>query len=1220
MDPLIGYIEYHLSPGCGHLSWSAKSDPDEEKDISDDVSFKVGRKRPYSSSSEEVDTRCGFYFIPIGYSERNFEYDEFHLILPQNLINEAIRSILLKSTITLTAYKISNFSHQNEIEVFTNGMVGKISNETLKIETLSLFDIQKMEKQYVHIEKKRKFKKLTLRARVDSISPIITAVPSDPFALVEVYDIEHDLSLTSVIVLRGQALLMHPVILPGMDLTLREVKRKCWHIPQTFQNDETIPRRLHQRAPTHVFVVEDPRNVVIQHDSKETFTSGVSAASLETRSFPSTLKSLTCIQGKITKVQDISSKLDSDLNHIHYIILESKMRSYKLYLTYFPIAPNCCNGFRVGAFIRAMNVHPLDSYSLHLMNKKYNGKSYGSYGACLRSTVVLVACRSEIENSLNFSVDAHTFKPLLFKDIRSTYHEYEWISLARKIFATCSVPAKTVQLTLEMIISDFGCRSRNSDSCSQRNAYMEWFDHGCETIYNNKIPDSNISMCGLQGNMPFLLSPVLSLSSIKKACLDRASNALLKHLSNRESNGISNSKFTSTERADIGWTSSLNIKAKELIPMSAEGQNCNLTNLFVGGIFNDSSEEGQATLSDGKCTISLSMHHLRESSKSVPFLETGNFMCMLISSIDVSLLYLGEYSGRSHSSDANERFKIDVYHLPKIIPNNNPTLEGPSNIVRVGDHYALVSSIINFSLDNIYAMTNSMNQHELCKQDHHIPSRFITENLIEENLDAYRYCRLIRQKWKVQKIRKPFLGCNLTVACSPTSLTYHEPYHQPCTIDISLRIPIDMELVDHFSNIQSMLPKEVLQLAFAWQYVAESRIGNIIKGGWDEKIETFDKESNFEHLLYISSDTLQMGRKLSLLDVSSLRVRTVKHDIVSWSAISESLSVPFTYFGGRNVLPGVLDLRIRRALLNENGGNVRAGEAIVPNNSIYGLPSLCVSQLQNSRLFSFDWESSKKIKIPNTQISTLRFCRARAECSRCYSALVLAQKRQQQHSFWDSPFPIDNEQTTKFFSETEHRTLKCPSGCHHRFQYIKWELSANISDGSGSAKVYTERDVAILLLGKGLNFDAIEAGAWESPEGMRYQVGSKLDPELRFDIAKAKNQIIRERLSVSPDMLLTRTKRAQYLLYKHCTSSQEIFRRMDFVCQVKKRASEKLQYRLYDIRFLSSLGDTGVLESSADSNFIPFAEFVVVDCYRSFDNTSAYAKNMLETLKRNWNM
>ena len=84
MDPLIGYIEYHLSPGCSHLSWSAKSDPGEEKDISDDAPFTVGRKRPYSSSSKEVDTRNGFYFIPVGYMNHNFECDEL-LFLVHNL-------------------------------------------------------------------------------------------------------------------------------------------------------------------------------------------------------------------------------------------------------------------------------------------------------------------------------------------------------------------------------------------------------------------------------------------------------------------------------------------------------------------------------------------------------------------------------------------------------------------------------------------------------------------------------------------------------------------------------------------------------------------------------------------------------------------------------------------------------------------------------------------------------------------------------------------------------------------------------------------------------------------------------------------------------------------------------------------------------------------------------------------------------------------------------
>ena len=1217
MDPLTGYIEYHLNGECGGISWTAKPDSDEENDISD-ASLKAGQKRPYSSL-EQVETKSGFYFIPCDYNKHEFECGEFRMILPQNLIGVAIRSILRKTAITLTSYKISNFCNTPAIEVFTNGMVGEIQMEKQNLELLSLRDIQKLEEQSLQNEtKKKKSTKFTLCARVDSISPIITAEPSDPFALMEIYDVKNDATLTSVIVLRGQALIMHPVILPGMDLTLREVKRKSWRIPQAFQNNESVPYRLRQRAPNHVFVVDDPNKVVGCHNLKEAFSSGVSIEYLENRSFPSTLESLMCIQGKITAIQDIAIKSQSNLKHIHYIILESKMRLYKLYLTYYPISPNCCNGFRVGSFIRAMNVHPLDNSSLRVMkDSNSNGNSYRSFGACLRSTVVLDVCMSEIESSQQISTNVLTFRPLVFRDIQNSYHEYEWISLARKKFSFCGVAAKTVQLTLELIVTDFRCRSRNfaSSCCSRRNAYMEWFDHGCEYFYDeDKTLDSKIWSCGLQSDVYNPLPPLLSLSAIKKECLDRASRALTKYLCNDYSNRDSSINFSSHDRANIGWTASINIKGNELIPMSAKGQNYRTTNVFVGGIFNDSSEEGQATISDGKCTIGLSTYYLIESSKTVPFLQNDDFTCILISSVDVTLMYLGEYPGRRHSSDMIEQVKVEFYHLPKMNSNDNLTLEGPSNIIRIGDHFVLVSTIINFHPDKIYALKNMIHPNEMCKQDKHNMSRLLTENLVEMKPDAPRYFRLIRQRWKLQKIQNPFNGCNLTISCSPMSSTYYEPQQQPCSFDISLRIPIGVDIDEHFSIIQGILPKNVLQLALAWQYVAESRISNITLGGWDEKIDVLDTESNLEHLVCMPNDVLQMESKVSRVDVSSLRVRTVKHGEVSWTATSNSLSLPFTYFGGRTMLPGMLDLRVRRVILGEMGRICRFGEAIVPKDLIFGLPSVCLSRLQNSRLSSFNWESTKKFKIPNAQISTIRFCRARAECRRCYSALVMARTKKQQQTWLNNALPINKEE--KSFPRTEYRTLECPSGCPARFEYIKWELSANISDGSGSAKVFTERDVAILILGQGLDFDAIEAGAWRTPEGVRYQIGSKLDPELRFDIAKAQNQIRYENLDVAPDTLLTKVKRAQYLLYRHCTGSEEIYRRMDFVCQVKRRAGDEVQHRLYDVQMLSSLGDSGVIQITVDSNFVPFAEFVIVDCFRSFDNVSVCARNLLENLKR----
>ena len=103
----------------------------------------------------------------------------------------------------------------------------------------------------------------TIRATVDAISPIIAAVPSDPFALVELYQAGGCESC--IVVIKGaKALACHAGIQPGDSITLQNVKRQKWHVPSWFSKKG--PAKLASRAPTYVFVVTNPLSIVWQDD------------------------------------------------------------------------------------------------------------------------------------------------------------------------------------------------------------------------------------------------------------------------------------------------------------------------------------------------------------------------------------------------------------------------------------------------------------------------------------------------------------------------------------------------------------------------------------------------------------------------------------------------------------------------------------------------------------------------------------------------------------------------------------------------------------------------------------------------------------------------------------------------------------------------------------------------------------------------------------------
>ena len=77
------------------------------------------------------------------------------------------------------------------------------------------------------------------------------------------------------------------------------------------------------------------------------------------------------------------------------------------------------------------------------------------------------------------------------------------------------------------------------------------------------------------------------------------------------------------------------------------------------------------------------------------------------------------------------------------------------------------------------------------------------------------------------------------------------------------------------------------------------------------------------------------------------------------------------------------------------------------------------------------------------KILGITFCRAHIECASCFRVL-----------------------------NTSCRV--CPNGCSRSHATVKWEVSATIDDGTGQAKLYADRDAALLVLGNDLDSRTVE--------------------------------------------------------------------------------------------------------------------------------------------------
>eukprot|EP00978_Attheya_sp_CCMP212_P002299 scaffold4717_cov53-Attheya_sp.AAC.8 len=400
-----------------------------------------GRKRPRSpstntSSSNHTSTSCnvnnnaGFYLIV---RDGALGYTEYLLVVPQALLKLACDAARFGHKVRTSSYHsidivIPHQQQSREDSARHMAPVKILELEQLDIDSspqlddhnnagvLSLAEFFELERNNLQghnnkqaIKRPHHDRIYTIQAKVDSLSPIIAAVPSDPFAMMELYDDSNDsfCCWNAVAILKGACPLQcHPGIQPGDSIILVGVKRQRWHVPQSFAKHKDVSPRLQHRAPTHVFVVTSCNSIQWDRDYHITDTEPelLTQCDLPNRSqesslpypvppLPSTPVPLASIQGTILSTHLTNPGSRNSDACMHKIILRADTSPtmpntlLAIYLTYYPMSPSLLLGLRGGAIIRAVNVHVVPTWNTETADK--------AFGACLRSTITILKASSD---------------------------------------------------------------------------------------------------------------------------------------------------------------------------------------------------------------------------------------------------------------------------------------------------------------------------------------------------------------------------------------------------------------------------------------------------------------------------------------------------------------------------------------------------------------------------------------------------------------------------------------------------------------------------------------------------------------------------------------------------------------------------------------------------------------------------------------------------------
>jgi len=1303
-----------------------------------------------------------------GEEQRKHVVKEFRIIVPHLMLKAVCDAIRFNLLVTITEYAlidiniddddddndnngnsitsgIDHCSHNDRvttlklIEVHNNGLVlhecspkeleNKICHPTTKtsktttkktattttneVITMTLSQFQDFEILFeTSLNKKQKGGKLKSKkdenyniiGQVDAISSIVASVPTDPFALLELYDTETP-SVSAIVVLKGiDVLCCQPAIQPGDKLKFLNVKRQRWHLPTSFRQQH-IPERLHCRAPTHVFVVTDCKSIMWESwkDSKIDDKSRAWNCILP---LPTTIDSLSSIQGMVVSVQYSHPKVKqkspvhtvSIQSILHHIVIETASTRCKLHMSYYPMSPDLYFGIQVGSYIRAVNIHCIPINTVSRGDESDNKMIMSCYGACFRSTITVLAyvtdslsyqmahygmIDSHNKDNNNDSFDNHytcTYGRnkrnnvihsdfYVFHNINGSYMEREWMTSIRTHAASYCKSSSEIYETLRIGISNCNLSVRSERKYS-RDPYQEWFDHACESHH-----EDDIMLCPAGKSQP--LPIVVNISEVRKYCMEDMRN-LLKSDSRFARNSIAST------RTFIGWTASKvynRNQLHELMNTSHPNFHFNLP-FYVCGAVDEISADGKCVsqVSDGKCQLPFTLISNEGLSRmktesGTSLYERGDFVLVDITRVIVSCLYLGSDIS-IHSADQNNEEIDKIFHLKPQGVSDDRIVWGACDLYNIRDHRFIISIQLQYHPNCVIssaAVTRTKRYNETSistRNDDSLESVpknrvsltrcILSQNQCTINKDGnelFYEGRLLHLSWKLKKsYNNQYNGCIMALSYIPLKEGSSLIPVSNQSIDVKLTIPIKScnqeSMKQAFTSVFVSTNRDIMSMSCAWRVLSENHTHCPVVLSWGHIYLDIEKQTANQNIacginVLIPVTELNIAHQnASQLKADMIRahVKEFPSDSKSFNYFQSSFN-GFTFVDEGKKLPGILNQCVRRALIY-NGKKRKFGELIMSPKSFNGIPTLTLATLLYRLVHDMALKQTPPNlvwRIGNARLSTLKFCRVKIECTRCFKFLVEDETIQVQNekdakkrgiasvSFWDQPFPMhikSDHKSSQNCNIFNRRKLFCPSGCKNEYASPKWEVSGVIDDGTGSARLYAERDAALILLGSGLNFSMIEEGAWESKLGVEFQKGVPLSSVVQSDINRIQNIAVKSKTAWEKgkslgihkhhnklSTMLPMKVRAEYELNRHCVGLNHRSRHMDFICRCKNVPVEKQTLKPLDISIVSALGcHEKVAISSSGSYILPNLELKLVDCIRSLRESDEVAWSIAKTL------
>lgn len=615
-------------------------------------------------------------------------------------------------------------------------------------------------------------------------------------------------------------------------------------------------------------------------------------------------------------------------------------------------------------------------------------------------------------------------------------------------------------------------------------------------------------------------------------------------------------------------------------------------NIYTGGHIKciDENIESFILLYNNACAIPIcelksTDKEDRNSSKSTQSDESSSFRWVHIDSINVSCLCLGP-SAKKQGKSVHSAFP--VVFLPSTLATSSDSLPGNTfvflvdNVVFIGSIHIIAKSILpatsNRSRNSDLENRNTIYFRESRGSVISIAScleQTETNHLSDE--PSIIIGRLIRHRFKFRKakttqragaqVETDFEKCYEGWSVTLCHIDYNGEIVSDVasmlqTIEVTISIPFCAEVDPNHtislgalkdglgqlfksanvSNTDDRISSDQETMCLAWWRASVcSHTLPILSGGWDMSSQD-SSPVNVE--IPLSARTFaKLGYQRFRCHFSTLKAyHVIVETRVQPIPPSEDNAHPYTH----KFLPGVLNRRLRRTapLVTSPLTYLKSGGAV---------SRVSLSDLHWEICEAIRKEDSSCMKpsllrrIHDIKILGISFCRARVECQRCFQALVMK---------------CGNTEPTEL-NPTDGFSLLCPLGCSISHAAVKWECSAIIDDGTGQAKLYAEREAALLLLGTDLDVATVERGAWYCDEGVFFQPSLPPSSSLARSI-KISSSITRKHISInqkrnineelsSTYLLLQDIAKAEYLLQQHCRhwSHQHSQRKLDLFCRCK---------------------------------------------------------------------